>query len=64
MGRRMIAGPRAGDRELAEEIARAPDWSRVDELRTDPDHSRIECVALAWTVDPDAAVRLLVLRSA
>jgi hypothetical protein len=54
----MLAGD-AGDRELAEQIVRAPDWAHIDELRTAADRSCIEAVALAWTIDPDAAVRLL-----
>lgn len=47
------------DMELAEQIAAAPDWARVDELREAPDLSPMEAVAAAMTVDPTAAMRLL-----
>jgi hypothetical protein len=59
IARRITALPRAGDRELAEQFARARDWTRIDELRAAADLSRVECVALAWTIDPEAAPRLL-----
>ena len=59
MAQRFVAASDAGDRELAEEIARASNWVRVDELRMPADLSRAESVALAWTVDPEAARRLL-----
>jgi hypothetical protein len=49
----------AADRELGERMALVPDWAHIDELRTSPDKSRAECVALVWNIDPDAAVRLL-----
>jgi hypothetical protein len=59
MTRRFVALPRAGDRELAEQFARARDWARIDELRMPADLARAEAVALAWTVNPAAATRLL-----
>jgi hypothetical protein len=58
MGQRLAAAPDA--RELAEQIAQAPDWARIDQLRVPADRSRAEAVALAWTVDPAAAERLLI----
>jgi hypothetical protein len=59
MARRFVALPRAGNRELAEQLARAPDWARVDQLRMLADLSRAESVALALTISPQAATRLL-----
>jgi hypothetical protein len=59
MGRRLVAVPRPGGLELAEQLARAKDWARVDELRTAADLARAEAVALCWTVSPESAMRLL-----
>jgi hypothetical protein len=47
-------------RELGEQIAQAPNWTRIDELRIPADRSPAECAALCWMIgDQDAAVRLL-----
>ena len=59
MAERIIAVSHPGDRELAEQLAQAKDWKRVDDLRMPADRSRVEAVALAWTVNPAAAMRLL-----
>jgi hypothetical protein len=59
MAERFVAVPRPCHRELAEQFVAAADWVRVDELRLPADLSRAEAVALCWTVDPAAAVRLL-----
>lgn len=60
MGRRMTAPTARLPAGLAEEIARATDWARVDELRIPVDMSPAEAIALAMTVDLEAGVRLLV----
>jgi hypothetical protein len=59
MARKFVALPRAGDEELAAQIARAEGWARVDALRMPADLARAEAVALCWTVDREAATRLL-----
>lgn len=59
MGRRLVTAPRPGNLELAKQLAQATDWALIDALRIPADLARVEAVALLWTVDPAAALRLL-----
>jgi hypothetical protein len=63
MGRRMLAVSAfredLRDRELAEQMAAAPDWAHVDALRDPHDLSPAEAMALVLMVNPGRALQLL-----